>query len=197
MKTENIEIHLREIAGFVAAFEALRLPFGKECRSKTTGRSSFCDAKDDPTKGIGYTHAVKFDDEGKDLKLMSTLVKRGDEHSKAVRAIVVYVEINAPRYWWQEMDTYRVGTDRLSSESTMHIQGKGMSTEELVKMKSELTEGTMQKRMQMFSYQTLQRIWVQRHNHRLPHWREFCKWIESLPLAEQLILVGLKDEENE
>jgi hypothetical protein len=95
------------------------------------------------------------------------------------------------------MDTYRVGTDRLSSESTMHIQGKGMSTEELVKMKSELTEGTMQKRMQMFSYQTLRRIWVQRHNHRLPHWREFCKWIESLPLAEQLILVGLKDEENE
>jgi hypothetical protein len=60
----------------------------------------------------------------KDLHLMSTLIKRGDEHAKVVRGIMVYAEINAPRYWWQEMDTYRIGTDRLSSESTMHIQGK-------------------------------------------------------------------------
>lgn len=190
-----IEVKTIEIAGFVAAFEALRLPFGKECRSQTFGRGSFCAADDDPTKGINYSHGIRFDEEGKDLKLMSTLVKRGDEHSKAMRAVVVYAEINAPRYWWQEMDTYRVGTDRLSSESTMHIQGKGMSTEELVKMKSELTEGTMQKRMQMFSYQTLRRIWIQRHNHRLPHWHKFCAWIESLPLAKELILVGLNAEQ--
>ena len=197
MKTNNIEIHLREIAGFVAAFEALRLPFGKECRSKTSGRGTFCDANFNPKEGIGYSHGVSLDSEGKDLKLMSVLVKRGDEHAKVVRGIMVYAEINAPRYWWQEMDTYRVGTDRLSSESTMHIQGKGMSEEELVKMKAELTEGTMQKRMQMFSYQTLRRIWIQRHKHRLPHWKDFCKWIESLPYADELILVGLKDEENE
>jgi hypothetical protein len=92
------------------------------------------------------------------------------------------------------MDTYRIGTDRLSSESTMHCEGRGMSEEELVEMKNNLPEGTMQKRVQVFSYQTLRRIYVQRRNHRLPHWREFCTWVETLPFAEQLILIGLKDE---
>jgi hypothetical protein len=89
------------------------------------------------------------------------------------------------------MDTYRIGTERLSSESTMHIQGKGLSVDELVKMKDELKEGTMQKRVQMFSYQALRRIYKQRENHRLPHWQVFCDWVDSLPFAEQLITIGL------
>ena len=88
------------------------------------------------------------------------------------------------------MDTYKIGTERLSSESTMHIQGRGMNTEELVKMKSELAEGTMQRRVQYFSYQTLRRIHYQRKDHRLPHWHKFCEWIESLPYAKELILCG-------
>jgi hypothetical protein len=25
-------------------------------------------------------------------------------------------------------------------------------------------------------------------------WHKFCKWIESLPFANELILIGLKDE---
>ena len=129
----------------------------------------------------------------------------GNKSQKDMRAVMpyvekikaVYAEIDAPRFWWQEMDTYRIGTDRLSSESTMHIQGKGMSTEELVKMKSELTEGTMQKRVQVFSYQCLRRIYIQRKNHRLPHWQKFCAWVETLPFADELILIGLKDETTE
>lgn len=130
----------------------------------------------------------------KDLHLLSTLVKRGDEHSKALRGAVVYLEIDAPRYFWQEMDTYRIGAERLSSASTMHIQGKGLSTEELVRMKNELPEGTMQKRIQMFSYPTLRRIYIQRRNHRLPHWQEFCRYIEGLPFAKELILIGLDND---
>jgi len=59
-----------------------------------------------------------------------------------------------------------------------------------MKMKSELTEGTMQKRIQMFSYQTLRRIYFQRRNHRLPMWHDFCSWIESLPFADVLITIG-------
>lgn len=190
-----IQVKTIEIAGFNAAFQSLRLPFGKECRSKC--KCDIVESAPSHQSNEGILTRTECEIDPKDLHLISTLIKRGDEHAKTVRGIIVYAEIDAPRFWWQEMDTYRVGTDRLSSESTMHIQGKGMSTEELVKMKSELTEGTMQKRMQMFSYQTLRRIWIQRHNHRLPHWVEFCKWIESLPFAEQLILVGLKEKENE
>lgn len=190
-----ITIKTLEIAGFASAVSALRLPFGKECRSKATSQIMVDEdgVVNDPA--VEYASLVEFNE--KDLHLMSVLVKRGDEHAKVVRGIMVYAEIDAPRFWWQEMDTYRIGTDRLSSESTMHIQGKGMSTEELVKMKSELTEGTMQKRVQVFSYQCLRRIYIQRKNHRLPHWQKFCAWVETLPFADELILIGLKDETTE
>lgn len=177
----NIQIKTLEIAGFRSVLEALRLPYGKECRSEA---SFLFDHIGNNVKG---NYSVDINE--KDLHLLSTLIKRGDEHSKCVRGLIVYAEINAPRYWWAEADTYHVGTDRLSSESTMHIQGKGLSTEELVKMKSELKEGTMQKRIQMFSYQTLRRIYFQRRNHRLPMWHDFCSWIESLPFADVLITI--------
>lgn len=38
------------------------------------------------------------------------------------------------------------------------------------------------------NYRALKTIYAQRKNHRLPEWREFCKWIESLPYASELII---------
>ena len=183
-----LDVKTIEAAGFLSAVEALRLPFGKECRSQAIYDDAWVE---DIVPNFQSDVRVFFDE--KDLTLMSTLIKRGDEHAKVLRGIIVYAEINAPRFWWVEMDTYRIGSERLSSESTMHIQGRGMSTEELVKMKSELTEGTMQKRIQYFSYQALRRIYQQRRNHRLPHWHIFCNWIKTLPFANELILIGLDD----
>lgn len=54
-----------------------------------------------------------------DLKLMQSLVKAGTDHSKFMRMINVSCDITAPRYWWTEYDTYKVGTVR-NSCSTMH-----------------------------------------------------------------------------
>lgn len=34
------------------------------------------------------------------------------------------------------------------------------------------------------NYRQLKTIYHQRKNHRLPEWREFCKWIETLPEHE-------------
>lgn len=34
------------------------------------------------------------------------------------------------------------------------------------------------------NYRQLKTIYAQRKNHRLPEWREFCKWIETLPHSE-------------
>lgn len=185
-----IDIKTIEVAGFASAFYSLRLPFGKECRSETFMDCKMIVPNDDSSSKVMYCGGVSLDESNKDLALMSTLVRRGDEHAKVVRGIIVYAEINAPRYWWIEADTYRIGSERLSSESTMHIQGKGLSTEELIEMKSQLTEGTMQRRVQYFSYQALRRIYHQRHDHRLPHWHVFCDWIKSLPFAKELILCG-------
>lgn len=37
------------------------------------------------------------------------------------------------------------------------------------------------------NYRCLANIYKQRKNHRLPEWREFCAWIETLPYAKELI----------
>lgn len=41
-----------------------------------------------------------------------------------------------------------------------------------------------QTRNVMFNYEVLANIYRQRKNHKLNEWREFCKWIESLPYSE-------------
>lgn len=37
------------------------------------------------------------------------------------------------------------------------------------------------------NYRQLKTIYAQRKFHRLPEWREFCKWIETLPNAELIV----------
>ena len=176
---EEFSIKMIDIAGFSAATKALRLPFGE--KNKPTDEDSIlpCCLPD------GHSFLLY----EADVNLMSALVKRGDEHAKVLRGVVVWAEINAPRYWWQECDRYSVGATCLSSNSTMHQQGKGLSEDELVSMKENLPEGTMQKRVWMFSYQTLRRMYFQRRDHRLPQWRMFCGWIETLPYAKYFITV--------
>lgn len=55
----------------------------------------------------------------KDMNLAKTLIDLGPSHAKFLRQIIVWVDITAPRYWWSEFDTYKVGTVA-NSESTMH-----------------------------------------------------------------------------
>ena len=192
---DEFSVRTLEVAGLIGALQALRLPFGKECRSYTfSQKETFSPAVEmsefklrDYYDGVTFTSTIAL--HSKDKELIQTLIKRGDEHSKVLRGVIVWCEINAPRYWWQELSTYRIGAECLSSESTMHIEGKGMPEEELVKMKEELPEGHMQKRVWMFSYQTLRRIYFQRKDHRLPQWRIFCDWIKTLPFAEEFITI--------
>ena len=174
-----LEIRTLEIAGLRSVLEALRLPFGKDCISFTTLAHT--------RNGNRHDFHSYCDINEKDMKLMSTLVKRGWEHSKVLRGLVVYAEISAPVWLYRELETYRIGRERLSSESTMHIECKGLSGEELENAKDAIPMGHIQKTVDMFSYQCLRRIYFQRRNHRLPMWHDFCKWIESLPFAEQLI----------
>ena len=184
-----ITIKTLEVAGFAAAVQALRLPFKKECRSEATSRIV---ADDEGVFGYGINYASKVEFDERDLHLMSVLVKRGDEHAKCIRGCIAYAEIEAPVYWWCELETYRAGHERLSSESTMHVDCKGLGGEDLVKAKSEIPMGKMLKKIDFFSYQCLRNIVKQRKGHRLPEWETFINWVRSLPFAEQLILVGLE-----
>ena len=203
MKIETIEI-----AGLAGALTALRLPFGKEVRSRI---EHFCDTyldftdmdveKAEDTYEVTMKGHPRFTSntyiaiEPKDLSLMTTLIKRGDEHAKVVRGINVWAKITAPVYFWAEAETYRAGHERLASESTMHIDCKGLSGKELQEAKAAIPMGKELTKVDMFSYQTLRRIVAQRHDHRLPEWHQFIDWIKTLPLAEELIFVGLNLEE--
>ena len=52
-----------------------------------------------------------------------------------------------------------------------------------------------QTRNVMMNYEVLANIYRQRKNHKLDEWREFCKWIESLPYSE--LITGKEDSDNE
>lgn len=192
MKIETIEV-----AGLAGALTALRLPFGKEVRSTITGKVDRYIARNNLTGE--RTHLIVWngsvDINNKDLSLMQTLIKRGDEHAKVVRGIMVWARIKAPVYFTRELETYRAGRERLSSSSTMHQECQGLSGEELQRAKAELPMGTEQDFVDVYSYQTLRRIVAQRHNHRLPEWHQFIDWIKTLPLAKELIFVGIEMEE--
>ena len=50
-----------------------------------------------------------------------------------------------------------------------------------------------QKRTVMLNYEVLVNMYESRKLHKLDEWREFCKWIESLPYSE--LIIGEKEEE--
>lgn len=54
-----------------------------------------------------------------DHALAMKLAKAGSDHRKFMRQILVSVDITAPRYWWEQFSTYRVGVVQ-NSTSTMH-----------------------------------------------------------------------------
>ena len=123
MKIETIEI-----AGLAGALTALRLPFGKDVRSGIVAKNKLLwFINTDDKSWAGNTYEIPGNHIGvdfKDLTLMQTLVKRGDEHAKVVRGIMVWAKITATRKWWSESDTYRCGRERLASGSTMHELGQ-------------------------------------------------------------------------
>ena len=61
-------------------------------------------------KKKGAAHAAE--------KVAPKLCKMDGGHNKFLEQMVVWLEVRAPRYWWQEADTYRLSSKQ--SESTMH-----------------------------------------------------------------------------
>ena len=52
-----------------------------------------------------------------------------------------------------------------------------------------------QKRTVQLNYEVLTAMYHDRKNHKLDEWRNFCKWIESLPYSE--IITGEREEDEE
>lgn len=94
---EHTEVH-----GFIPAFRGMRNPLDSWSKSDTQ-------IFDDGTFKIG----------DKDIQLANRLIAGGSEHRKFLRMIQIWVDITAPRYFWQEFDTYSIGVSK-NSCSTMH-----------------------------------------------------------------------------
>lgn len=182
-----MKIGLLEIAGFYSAFRAIHLPLGKPSQVEVSLRTNNWHRGE--TSAIVETGTrVHIPDH--DLKLAKKLIKTGDAHAKAIRGIVVWLEISAPMYWWAELEIHRAGHERLSSSSTMHIDCKGLTGEELVKAKEEMPAGKILTKVDYFSYQALRNMWLLRKYHRLPQWHQLFDFIRAnCPLADELIFV--------
>lgn len=183
-----------EVAGLYAATRALRLPHNGKPRSEGDSHCAI-DGYDAGT--LHFVSNTEVSLHPKDIQLMQNLQQSGDQHAKVLRGILAWVEIDAPIYFWWDLETYGVGHQRLCSASTMHTECKQLFGEELQKVKGEIPFGRMIKKVDYFSYQTLRRIAYQRHNHRLPEFHQMIAWMHTLPLAEELIFHGLSRENGD
>ena len=196
-----------EISGFISCFNTLRKPFKKECKSDV---KQYCTMIE--TERSLHPILTEINDISReDIKLLQTLIKRGDEHAKALRMINVTAEITAPLFFWNELVTYTVGVTCGCSESTMHTLKKEQLNQsdfeygildsqletlqeaiyentDIDLLKNYLPSGYLQTRDINFSYQTLARIYRQRLNHKLPQWQVFTEWIKTLQLSKELII---------
>lgn len=128
------------------------------------------------------------------------LAHKNGGHNKFLESIAVWLDITAPRYWWQQEATYRIGLTR-QSESTMYtIMRRPLTQEdfegdiargtlvllnhyikqgEFDKVKCNLPEGFLQRRIVATNYKVLRHIIQQRAKHRLPEWQLFVSEIRK------------------
>lgn len=62
---------------------------------------------------LSYTSTIE-----RSKEIAVDLAYRQGGHNKFLESIYVWLDVTAPRFWWQEADTYRISTKQ--SESTMH-----------------------------------------------------------------------------
>lgn len=128
-------------------------------------------------------------------KVAYRLAPKDYGHNKFLRQIWLWLDVRAPRYWWQEADTYMVATSK-QSESTVHTVMKHELTEDdfcegkirkslllrlnwhvknkdFRSLKQELPESFMQRRMFNINYATLRNMILQRESHILVEWQIF------------------------
>jgi len=75
-----------------------------------------------------------------DMKLAQSLIGAGQaSHRKFLRQISASFDVEAPIYWWKEMDTYKINTVR-NSTSTMHKLATTPITRKCFSFDEELNE---------------------------------------------------------
>ena len=186
-----MKIELIERCGYSSALLGLGLSYGI-----TSGKT------------LSEVFDFPFDEGGNDIrekleKIAVKLCTRGFGEDKFLRQMVYIWDVQAPRFWWSEADTYKLSTVA-QSESTMHTimhrhltvddfeDGDILNTtleylnnlidsyrttksnEIFFRLKKALPEGFLQRRIWSMNLANMKNIYRQRKNHRLPQWKIVC-----------------------
>lgn len=144
---------------------------------------------------------------------------KGTGHDQWLTGVIVQFDLTYTVKAWTEAERYS-WLDFVSSQSTMHRIAKFnldnqyseytdprsiAIVKELVDKYNETNNPEDYLRVLMSNpcgfkltagmttnYRQLKTIYAQRKTHRLPEWREFCSWIETLPMFKELCLGGGK-----
>lgn len=139
----------------------------------------------------------------------------GEGHDQALTGIIVQFDLRYTVKAWTEAERYTF-LDFISSQSTMHRIAKfdldkqyiEYTDPRMIEIMKELVakynkSGDPEDYLRVLysnpcgfqliagmstNYRQLKTIYQQRKNHRLPEWREFCAWIKTLPMADDLII---------
>ena len=153
------------------------------------------------------------------LKLATS--EKGEGHDNFLNGIIVQFDLTFSIKAWVEMQRYHF-IDFVSSQSTMHriakmdieaqcneyvhpatinvveslleIYKQNPTPENYLKLLYNIPTGLRYTARMTTNYRQLKTIYSQRKNHRLPEWREFCKWIETLPHSE--FITGVTQNES-
>lgn len=137
--------------------------------------------------------------------------KTGTGHDNFLNGVIVQFDLTLTVKAWIEAERYHF-FDFISSQSTMHRITKFNLDETYNEYVDERMIGIMKELVARYNqtqdiedylrvlysnpcgfeltagmttnYRQLKTIYQQRKSHRLPEWKEFCKWIEKLPHSE-------------
>lgn len=151
-----------------------------------------------------YNHKAEFD-------RADRLAALSDGHDNFLSGILVAFDLNCSIKMWTEFQRYHFA-QIVSSQSTMHrlpkmdipggcvgyvdpfiihrvseLQNRYASTndpEDFLKLVYSCPVGMKLTARVTTNYLQLKTIYRQRKNHRLPEWRVFCDWVETLPNAQ-------------
>ena len=151
-------------------------------------------------------------DMGRATKLANA---KGGGHNQFLSGILVSFDLTCSNKMWVELERYRFITF-VSSMSTMHRIAKFDLEQSFVSQVDPVIKQRLQELKETYelnptpenylqllynnpagfeltarlttNYRCLRNVYQQRRDHRLPEWREFCEWIETLPYAKELII---------
>lgn len=153
----------------------------------------------------------KLDESITDRVVSLAQAEKGSGHDNFLNGIIVQFDLTFTNKAWVELQRYHF-IDFVSSQSTMHRITKFNLDESYCKYVDSRIIEIMKEKVEEYNsapdtekylgilysnpagfeltarmttnYRQLKTIYAQRKNHKLPEWRDFCSWIESLPHSE-------------